>query len=114
MARTITPPYIFCDSTESMSDAVPTLSQSNYLILDCEGQSIGCIGGHLSLLCIGLPKDSFLWLLSRDMHISITIFIVSWECSNALKIIVLEQVSRRTVVVEPPGTLTDTGYSGVY
>jgi exonuclease 3'-5' domain-containing protein 1 len=47
--------YEFCDTPEAIVDAVMVLSQGSYVLLDCEGVSIGDVNGVLSILSLGTP-----------------------------------------------------------
>lgn len=66
-----TPAYTFCTTAESVANAIPALSRSRYLVLDCEGKSIGRIDGALSLVCIGTERAEQIFVfdalsLTRD------------------------------------------------
>lgn len=71
MPRSASCSYTLCADEDSVAAAIPFLSQASYIIVDCEGQSIGRGNGVLSLMCIGTPnaKNVFLFYtlaLSRD------------------------------------------------
>jgi exonuclease 3'-5' domain-containing protein 1 len=57
------PYYTLCTTGAHVQAALATLSQSEYLVLDCEGQELGKQGGALSLLAIGTAhgQDVFLF-----------------------------------------------------
>ncbi|PBK67844.1 hypothetical protein ARMSODRAFT_303822 [Armillaria solidipes] len=44
--------YVLCADTGAVAAAVPVLSSYSHLVLDCEGDQLGCRGGRLSLLTI--------------------------------------------------------------
>lgn len=48
-------PFTFCDNLTTFTRAIDVLSQSQFLILDCEGQKLGRKEGELSLICVGTP-----------------------------------------------------------
>ncbi|OBZ66440.1 hypothetical protein A0H81_13662 [Grifola frondosa] len=54
--------YTYCMTYASAADAMAILSRSAYLILDCEGRTIGCVGGALSILAIGTANASEIFL----------------------------------------------------
>lgn len=47
--------YTLCDSPTVFEQALHHLSHSTFLILDCEGNTLGRAGGSLSLICVGTP-----------------------------------------------------------
>ncbi|KAA1472690.1 hypothetical protein DENSPDRAFT_196867 [Dentipellis sp. KUC8613] len=51
----VIPRFTVCATWASVTDAVDVLLRYPYVALDTEGQSIGTIGGALSLLCLGTP-----------------------------------------------------------
>ncbi|KAK0444095.1 ribonuclease H-like domain-containing protein [Armillaria borealis] len=44
--------YVLCADTGTVAAAVPVLSSYSHLVVDCEGDQLGCRGGRLSLLTI--------------------------------------------------------------
>ncbi|KAK0222885.1 ribonuclease H-like domain-containing protein [Armillaria nabsnona] len=44
--------YVLCADTVAVAAAVPVLSSYSHLVVDCEGDQLGCRGGRLSLLTI--------------------------------------------------------------
>ncbi|KAH8112410.1 ribonuclease H-like domain-containing protein [Phellopilus nigrolimitatus] len=54
--------FMLCTTNESVEEAVPILSNAEYLILDCEGRDLGCANGALALLSIGTPHASHIYL----------------------------------------------------
>jgi exonuclease 3'-5' domain-containing protein 1 len=46
-----------CSTPESLRAAVETLSGSSHVFLDCEGHTLGSVGGKLSLLSLGVVLD---------------------------------------------------------
>ena len=79
--------YTLCNTLETLERALHHLSRSAFLILDCEGNTLGRAGGSLALICVGTPlaqhiyifdvlspalsKRDFepLWQLFRNPHI---------------------------------------------
>lgn len=53
MSSAYQPLYTLCATPAAVVNAVAILAQSEYLVLDCEGKSIGDTDGVLSLVCIG-------------------------------------------------------------
>ena len=49
-------PYTLCTTPAAVTDAVAVLALSEYLVLDCEGKSIGTRDGALSIICIGTAR----------------------------------------------------------
>ncbi|KAL4252209.1 Ribonuclease H superfamily protein [Abortiporus biennis] len=47
--------YTLCDSPSTFDYAMQILWRAPFLILDCEGNSLGRAGGSLSLICVGSP-----------------------------------------------------------
>ena len=56
------PLYIFCSTPTAVTDAIAVIAQSGYLVLDCEGKSIGDKDGVLSLLCIGTAHSEHIFI----------------------------------------------------
>ncbi|KAF9074508.1 hypothetical protein BDP27DRAFT_1390629 [Rhodocollybia butyracea] len=58
-------PFTFVDTPDSFSSAIAVLSaldsESEPLIIDCEGLNLGVDGGHLSLVCIYARENVFLF-----------------------------------------------------
>jgi exonuclease 3'-5' domain-containing protein 1 len=46
-----------CSTPESLQAALGTLSGRSHVFLDCEGQTLGAVGGKLSLLSMGVVLD---------------------------------------------------------
>ncbi|KAK0193327.1 ribonuclease H-like domain-containing protein [Armillaria mellea] len=44
--------YVVCADSVAVAAAVPVLSSYSHLVVDCEGDQLGCRGGRLSLLTI--------------------------------------------------------------
>jgi exonuclease 3'-5' domain-containing protein 1 len=55
--------YTLCASEHDLAAAVAVLSQSQYLVLDCEGRELGMQGGALSLLQIGTARAQAVFLV---------------------------------------------------
>ncbi|KAK0204363.1 ribonuclease H-like domain-containing protein [Desarmillaria ectypa] len=49
--------YILCADTRAVAEAVPVLSSYSHLVVDCEGDRLGCEGGRLSLLTVTPASD---------------------------------------------------------
>ncbi|KAI0311071.1 ribonuclease H-like domain-containing protein, partial [Amylostereum chailletii] len=47
--------YSICTKLKQVETALSVLSQHPYVVLDCEGKTIGRVDGALSLICLGTP-----------------------------------------------------------
>jgi len=56
------PPYVLCSTPTDVTNAVAVLALSEYLVLDCEGKSIGNNDGILSLVCIGTARSENIFI----------------------------------------------------
>ncbi|EJD01980.1 uncharacterized protein FOMMEDRAFT_157145 [Fomitiporia mediterranea MF3/22] len=54
--------YTICTTEESVSKAVEVLADAEYIILDCEGRDLGSASGALSLISLGTPHASDIFL----------------------------------------------------
>jgi exonuclease 3'-5' domain-containing protein 1 len=59
--------YRVCTTPESLEAAADVLLQHSHIILDCEGHSLGEVGGKLSLLNLGVSHEDD----AGDEHLSI-------------------------------------------
>lgn len=50
--------YRVCTTVESLRIAAQVLSQHSHIVLDCEGRTLGIVGGKLSLLNLGVVHDT--------------------------------------------------------
>jgi exonuclease 3'-5' domain-containing protein 1 len=55
--------YTLCTSERDLATALQTLSQSQHLVLDCEGRELGMQGGALSLISIGTAEGDSVFLI---------------------------------------------------
>lgn len=55
--------YILCVTEQSLLDALPILSRSSVLFLDCEGRELGKHGGALSLVALGTAHAEHIFLI---------------------------------------------------
>jgi len=62
MSSTHSPSYTFCSTPTAVTNAVALLALSEYLVLDCEGKSIGTTDGILSLICIGTAHSENIFI----------------------------------------------------
>lgn len=54
--------YTLCDSPPTFELALQDLSRSPFVIIDCEGNSLGRAGGSLSLICVGTPLAQHIYV----------------------------------------------------
>jgi len=54
--------YVLCDSPSTVDYAMQILWRSPFLILDCEGNSLGRAGGSISLICVGTPLAEHIFI----------------------------------------------------
>ena len=47
--------YSICDTRKKVEEALSVLTHFPLVIFDCEGKTLGRVGGALSLLCLGTP-----------------------------------------------------------
>jgi exonuclease 3'-5' domain-containing protein 1 len=62
MSSTHSPSYTLCSTPTAVTNAVALLALSEYLVLDCEGKSIGTTDGILSLICIGTAHSENIFI----------------------------------------------------
>lgn len=55
--------YTICDTFDLLNEAIEELSNSPYVVVDCEGQSLSRPNGKLSLLNLGSSKANKVFLL---------------------------------------------------
>jgi len=59
--------YRVCSTVASLTAAVDVLSEHSHIFLDCEGRTLGLVGGKLSLLNLGVVDDTE----DGEQHLSI-------------------------------------------
>jgi exonuclease 3'-5' domain-containing protein 1 len=62
MSSTKPTPHTLCTTPTTVADAIAVLRLSEYLVLDCEGKSIGDTDGILSIICIGTAHAEHIFI----------------------------------------------------